>query len=296
VSKAPDSPHAAASVGAVGRRAGPPQARPAPSGGSEPHEVGSVGALYLVPAPLDFGCTPATPLADVMPQATLAVAARLQHWICENAKTTRAYLKRVGEVVPLAQPVQALQLQELPREVHKKGDHGGGGTPVFDARPLLAPALQGHDIGLVSEAGMPAVADPGSSVVQAAHALGLPVIPLVGPVSLLLALAASGLNGQNFAFVGYVPQEATERARRLCELEALALKTGQTQLFIETPYRNAALLNALLTTLQPGTRLAVSSGLTLANALVRSQSVSTWRQSGKAVTVGDLPAVFAIGR
>ena len=287
--------HEVTRVGAVSAAPGRSQASSAPSGGSAVHEVTSVGALYLIPAPLDFGCTPATPLADVMPLATLAVAARLQHWICENAKTTRAYLKRVGELVPLAQPVQALQLQELPREVHKKGDHGGGGA-AFDARPLLAPALRGHDIGLVSEAGMPAVADPGSSVVRAAHDLGLPVIPLVGPVSMLLALAASGLNGQNFAFVGYVPQEATERARRIRELEALALKTGQTQLFIETPYRNAALLNALLTALQPGTRLAVSSGLTLVNAQVRSQSVSTWRQSGKAVTVGDLPAVFAIGR
>jgi 16S rRNA (cytidine1402-2'-O)-methyltransferase len=162
------------------------------------------GKLYLVPAPLDFGCARQAPLTESLPAGTLAVAARLGHWIAENAKTTRAYLKRVEATHPLAQPLQAIAIQELPREVHKKGDHTGG----FDARPLLAPAVEGHDIGLVSEAGMPAVADPGSSVVRAAHALGLTVVPLVGPVSLLLALAASGLNGQSFAFVGYLPQQA----------------------------------------------------------------------------------------
>ncbi len=249
------------------------------------------GRLYLVPAPLDFGCTAQTPLTEVLPQGTLAVAARLQHWVCENAKTARAYLKRVGDVLPLAQPLQALQIQELPREVHKKGDHG---STAFDARPLLAAALAGHDVGLLSEAGMPAVADPGSSVVRAAHELGLEVVPLVGPVSLLLALVASGLSGQHFAFVGYLPQEGAARVRRIRELEALALKSGQTQLFIETPYRNAALLQALLQTLKPDTRLAVSSGLTLATARNHSASVRRWQQQPVALDK-DTPAVFAIG-
>ncbi len=253
------------------------------------------GRLYLVPAPLDFGCTAQTPLTEVLPQGTLAVAARLQHWVCENAKTARAYLKRVGEVLPLVQPLQALQIQELPREVHKKGDHGGSGQPAFDAKPLLAVALAGHDVGLLSEAGMPAVADPGSSVVRAAHELGLEVVPLIGPVSLLLALAASGLSGQHFAFVGYLPQEPAARAQRIRELEALALKNGQTQLFIETPYRNAALLQALLQTLKPDTRLAVSSGLTLATARNHSASVRRWQQQPVALDK-DTPAVFAIGR
>lgn len=249
------------------------------------------GRLYLVPAPLDFGCTAQTPLTEVLPQGTLAVASRLQHWVCENAKTARAYLKRVGEVLPLAQPLQALQIQELPREVHKKGDHG---STAFDARPLLAAALAGHDVGLLSEAGMPAVADPGSSVVRAAHELGLEVVPLVGPVSLLLALAASGLSGQHFAFVGYLPQDGVARVQRIRELEALALKSGQTQLFIETPYRNAALLQALLQTLKPDTRLAVSSGLTLATARNHSASVRRWQQQPVALDK-DTPAVFAIG-
>ena len=187
-----------------------------------------LGKLYLVPAPLDFGCNEPIALNETMPLGTLTIAANLQHWICESAKTTRAYLKRINEVVALCLPVQSMQISELPREVHKKGDHLGN----FDARPLLAAALQGHNIGLGSEAGMPAVADPGSSVVRAAHDLGIEVIPLTGPVSLLLALAASGLNGQNFAFVGYLPQESVERAKRIRELESFALKTGQTQLFI----------------------------------------------------------------
>jgi 16S rRNA (cytidine1402-2'-O)-methyltransferase len=254
--------------------------------------MSSLGKLYLVPAPLDFGCEVQAPLDEVLPAGTLAVAARLPHWICENAKSARAYLKRVGELQPLATPLQALDIQELPREVHKKGDHGPGS---FDARPLLEPALAGEDVGLLSEAGMPAVADPGSSVVRAAHELGIAVIPLVGPVSLLLALAASGLSGQNFAFVGYLPQEADARVQRIRELESLALKTGQTQLFIETPYRNAALLDALLKTLQHNTRLSVASGLTLGNARVRSEHVKRWKQLAPAAD-NHTPAVYAIGR
>lgn len=250
----------------------------------------TLGRLFLVPAPLDFGCTTQTPLQDVLPMGTLTVAARLEHWVCENAKSARAYLKRVGEIQPLTCAIQSQKIQELPREVHKKGDHSGG----FDARPLLTPALAGHDIGLLSEAGMPAVADPGSSVVRAAHELGVEVVPLIGPVSLLLALAASGLSGQNFAFVGYLPTDATLRVQRIKALESLAIKTGQTQLFIETPYRNTALLQALLQTLQPNTRLAVSSGLTLSSATTLSSSVKRWKQQTQALH-NDTPAVFALG-
>ena len=251
----------------------------------------AAGKLFLVPAPLDFGCDIQAPLQDVLPLGTLQAAARITHWVCENAKTARAYLKRIDAVTPLAAPVQAQDIQELPREVHKKGDHAG----QFDARPLLAAALAGHDVGLLSEAGMPAVADPGSSVARAAHELGIPVVPLTGPVSLLLALAASGLNGQNFAFVGYLPQEAAARVQRIRELEALALRSGQTQLFIETPYRNTALLQALTQTLQHNTWLAVARGLTLATAAVRSETVKAWR--GRMPAVDDRqPAVFAIGR
>jgi len=249
------------------------------------------GKLFLVPAPLDFGCASQAPLPDALPDATLRSAAAITHWVCENAKSARAYLKRIDAIHPLAAPLQAQHLQELPREVHKKGDHHGG----FDAKPLLVPALQGHDMGLLSEAGMPAVADPGSSVARAAHDLGLQVVPLVGPVCLLLALAASGLNGQNFAFVGYLPQDSAERAERIRALEALALRTGQTQIFIETPYRNAALLQGLLSTLQPNARLSVSWGLTLAEGRTRSADVKTWKRA-PAGPDNSTPAVFAIGR
>ena len=241
------------------------------------------GKLYLVPAPLDFGCDTQAPLQDVMPLATLNIAAQLPCWICENAKSTRAYLKRIGELMPLSQPVQALHISELPREVHKKGDHTGN----FDARPMLMAAMEGRDMGLVSEAGMPAIADPGSSVVRAAHDLGIEVIALTGPMSLMLALASSGLNGQNFAFVGYLPQDAGERGLRIKALESLALKTGQTQIFIETPYRNAALLQALLQALQGNTRLAISCGLTLDTAWTGTASSQPWLSHGVLHTPGQ---------
>jgi 16S rRNA (cytidine1402-2'-O)-methyltransferase len=255
------------------------------------HATATKGKLYLVPAPLDFACDELQNLQNSMPMGTLEATAKLTRWVCENAKSTRAYLKRVGDITPLALPIQSMNLQELPREVHKKGDHNG----QFDARPLLTEALAGHDIGLISEAGMPAVADPGSSVVRAAHDLGIEVIPLIGPVSLLLALAASGLNGQNFAFVGYLPQDSTERVQRIRELESLALKTGQTQLFIETPYRNLAVMQALVHTLQHNTRLAISSGLTLSRAQNHSDSVKNWKHRSSTLN-NATPAVFAIGR
>ena len=249
------------------------------------------GTLYLVPTPLDFGCDAQAPITDVLPQETLRIAASITHWVTENAKSTRAFLKRVDAQAPLAQPIQQHTITELPREVHKKGDHTG----EFDAKPLLKAALAGHDVGLVSEAGMPAVADPGSSVARAAHELGIRVVPLVGPVSLLLALAASGLNGQNFAFVGYLPQDSAARTQRLRELENLTVKHGQTQMFIETPYRNQALWDALVNGLQGNTRLARASGLTLASMQVQCKTVQAWRSAGKAPISGE-PTVFLIGK
>jgi 16S rRNA (cytidine1402-2'-O)-methyltransferase len=257
--------------------------------------MSNLGRLFLVPAPLDFGCEVQAPLTDVLPAHTLQTAAGLRHWVCENAKSARAYLKRVNELYPLVDAIQALQIQELPREVHKKGDHDAASRSSFDAKTLLASALAGHDVGLLSEAGMPAVADPGSSVVRAAHELGIAVVPLVGPVSLLLALAASGLSGQNFAFVGYLPTDGAQRAQRIKALESLALKTGQTQLFIETPYRNQALLQALLQHLEHNTRLSVSLGLTLPSTVSTSLSVKAWKQRA-ATLPNDTPAVFSIGR
>jgi len=248
------------------------------------------GSLYLVPAPLDFGCDDLQDIQSCMPLGTIQGAASLQHWICENAKSTRAYLKRIAHIVPLCVSVQEMSLVELPREVHKKGDHNGN----FDARPLLQPALAGHNLGLISEAGMPAVADPGSSVVRAAHAAGIPVVPLVGPSSLLLALAASGLNGQNFAFTGYLPQDIQERAKRLQALELLAQRSGQTQLWIETPYRNQAVFDHALQCLKPETRLCIAHGLTLPSMQIQQASIAQWRKN-RPTLPPKLPAVFALG-
>ena len=151
----------------------------------------------------------------------------------------------------------------------------------------------GEDLGLISEAGLPAIADPGAALVEAAHAAGVPVRPLVGPSALLLALAASGLEGQSFAFVGYPPQEPVARIARLRELEVLSRRLGQTQLMIETPYRNEALLKALLDTLAPATRLAVSAGLTTEAAFIRSAAVAEWRRA-PSVLPERVPAVFAL--
>jgi 16S rRNA (cytidine1402-2'-O)-methyltransferase len=255
--------------------------------------------LLLIPTPLDFGCNETAPITDMLPLAALQAAAQTTHWICENAKSCRAFIKRVGEVQALTLPLQQHTITELPREVHKKGDHGGAQGNAYDAKPLLqaalkAASLSAHsaNIALVSEAGMPAVADPGSSVVRAAHALGIIVQPFAGPSSLLMALAASGLGGQNFAFVGYLPIDAAARAQRIRELEALARK-GQTQLFIEVPHRNTALWQALLSTLKGDTLLSIASGLTLPQAQISSASVADWKH--RAAPALGLPCVMAIG-
>ena len=250
-----------------------------------------MGNLVLVPNTLDLGTDHEVDLREVLPQAVIHRAAALAYWVVENAKTTRALLKRVDRLVPLALPLQQIQITELPRP--PKGGAAGRGAPSApDLKPLLAPALAGHDVGLLSEAGLPGVADPGAALVQTAHAMGVPVAVLAGPSSLLLALAASGLNGQSFAFVGYLPVDASARAARIRELEALSRRQGQTQIAIETPYRNDALLGALLEHLQPGTRLSVCSGLTLPGCRIDTRTVQQWRAAPGAALGGRLPAVF----
>ena len=248
------------------------------------------GSLYLMPNALDLGTESAgIALDDVLPVGVIRRAARLTHWIAENAKSTRAFLKRVDAVVPLARPLQEISIVELPRP--SKGGQPRAAGP--DPAALLAPALAGHDIGLLSEAGLPAVADPGSDVVRSAHTLGVQVVALPGASSLLLALAASGHNGQSFAFVGYLPIEAGVRSARIRELEAISRRALQTQLMIETPYRNAALLAALVEYLQPGTWLSVSCGLTLRDGFTRSETVAGWRQRPSSLPP-DVPAVFSL--
>ena len=248
------------------------------------------GRLILMPNTLDFGVDDSLDLREVLPQRVIEQAARLGHWAAENAKTTRALLKRVDAVSPLAQPLQALQIAELPRPPK-------GGKPAADDSPawraLLAPALAGHDVGLMSEAGLPAVADPGARLVALAHEAGIEVVPLSGPSSLLLALAASGLNGQSFAFVGYLPVDAAARGARIRELEQLSAKAQQTQLLIETPYRNEAMRQALVGALKATTRLSISVGLTLPGAWTRTATVADWKRRADALP-DRIPAVFAL--
>jgi 16S rRNA (cytidine1402-2'-O)-methyltransferase len=248
------------------------------------------GRLILMPNTLDFGVDDSLDLREVLPQRVIEQAARLKHWAAENAKTTRALLKRIDAVAPLAQPLQSLQINELPRPPK-------GGKPSNDDstawRTLLQPALDGHDLGLISEAGLPAVADPGARLVAVAHEAGVEVVPLSGPSSLLLALAASGLNGQSFAFVGYLPVDASGRSARIRELEALSAKAQQTQLLIETPYRNEALRQALLSALKPGTRLSISVGLTLPGGWTQTATVADWR-ANRTTLPDRVPAVFAL--
>jgi 16S rRNA (cytidine1402-2'-O)-methyltransferase len=246
------------------------------------------GSLILVPNTLDLGAPQAPPIEAVLPAGVLQQAAHLAHWVAEDAKTTRAFLKRVGAVVPLARSLQEIHIRELPRPA--KGSRAASAHAPVDA--LLAPALAGHDIGLISEAGLPAVADPGAVLVACAHRLGIAVRPLAGPSSLLLALAASGLNGQSFAFVGYLPTDATERRARIQSLQQRSQRERQTQIAIETPYRNASLMAALLEALQADAQLSVACGLTLPGGWCVTRSVAQWRNTPPRFDDKHLPAVF----
>jgi len=246
------------------------------------------GQLLLVPNTLDLG-TETVDLQEVLPLGVLRQAAALAHWAAEDARSARAFLKRVDAVVPLAMPLQSIGIRELPRP--RKGSREP--VPAAEWLALLQPALDGHDLGLISEAGLPAVADPGALLVAAAHQAGVTVRPLAGASSLLLALAASGLNGQSFAFVGYLPQDAAARTARLRELEALSRRLGQTQMVIETPYRNGALFAAMLGALAPATQLSVSVGLTLPGGWTRSHRITGWRQTPCELP-DRVPAVFSL--
>ena len=244
--------------------------------------------IWLVPNTLDLGADSGAPLDDALPSGALRRAAALTHWVVEDAKTARAFLKRVAAVVPLALPLQSIDIREMPRPPKD------GRSAPDDAQwlALLSPALSGVDLGVLSEAGLPCVADPGARLVAAAQAAGLTVVPLAGATSLMLALAASGLQGQSFAFSGYLPTDPRERSARIRELEARSRHEGQTQIAIETPYRNAALAAALLDSLQPGTRVCVACGLTLPGGWCRTRTVKQWRQAPPMFDDRRLPAVF----
>jgi len=232
------------------------------------------GTLYLLPVPLG---SDRSPLAD-LPPATVEAVCGLDCFIVEQPKSARAVLARL----PLARPLQALELLEL--DTH---------TPAERLPALLAPLLAGRSAGLLSEAGCPAVADPGAALVALAHRSGVPVVPLIGPSALILALMASGMSGQSFAFAGYLPVSGTERQARIRALEGRARREGQTQLVIETPYRNQSLLAALLETLAPDTMLGVASELTLPAQSIRVAPVQAWRATP--ATLPRAPAMFLIG-
>jgi 16S rRNA (cytidine1402-2'-O)-methyltransferase len=216
------------------------------------------GTLYLIPVPLG----PTAP-KDSLPANVLETIRPLTYFVVEEAKTARAFLKAAGTDTPL----QALQIEEL--NEHTKAD-------ALDR--LLAPLRAGNDIGLLSEAGCPAVADPGANLVALAQKENLRVVPLIGPSSLLLALMASGLNGQRFAFQGYLPAKEIERSKAIRDLETESRKRQQTQLFIETPYRNTAMFQSILQSCQPNTRLTVASDLTLASEYVITKTIQQWKK------------------
>lgn len=229
------------------------------------------GKLYLIPSPLgeyDPGL--------VLPHEVLALACSLKTFVVEEIRTARRFLSAAG----LKGQIDGLTFYTLnehtaPEEVEK-----------------LAGLFDTGDVGLISEAGLPAVADPGAALVALCHEKGIEVVPLVGPSSLMLALMASGLNGQSFSFRGYLPAKTDERRTALKEVERLSKSLNQSQIFIETPYRNDALFSDMLKYLQPHTRLCVAADLTLPSSFIRTRSVEQWRR--EPVTIGKRPCVFII--
>ncbi len=225
--------------------------------------------LYAIPTPLGAS------VESSLPIGTLGQIRELKDFVVENAKSARAFLSAAG-----CHP-RGLSITEL-------NEH----TPPGDVPRLLSPLREGRPLGLLSEAGCPAIADPGAALVEAAHAAGFRVVPLVGPSAITLALMASGLEGQRFAFCGYLPRDAAQRAQRIKQLEQRSRRERETQIFIETPYRNDALLGALLDTCALATRLCIAADLTLPTESIRTQPVADWRRAR--TTLGKRPAVFLL--
>lgn len=230
------------------------------------------GKLYLIPSPLGDNDP-----AEVIPRSTLDIACSLKVFVVEEVRTARRFLSRAG----LKGHIEELEFHELnehtlPAEVE-----------------ALAPLFDRGDVGLISEAGLPAVADPGAGLVALCHRTGVEVVPLVGPSSLMLALMASGLNGQSFAFRGYIPAKTDERRNALRDLEKQSRALNQSQIIIETPYRNDSFFADAVQFLSPSTRLTVAADLTLPTQFVRTLSVASWRKSGP-LQIGKRPCVFII--
>jgi 16S rRNA (cytidine1402-2'-O)-methyltransferase len=237
-------------------------------------ERAASGKLFLVPAPLGED------VLFTLPEYVREVATKVRYWVVEDVRTTRRLLKAIDRSVD----IDSIQFWEWDK--HQKG--------VPRLHELFDLAKAGHDIGLMSEAGCPGVADPGSIVVRRAHELGITVAPMIGPNAILLALMASGLNGQYFAFRGYLPIEPASRRLRLRDLELEMQKTSQTQLFIETPYRNNPLMADMLSTLHQDTLLCIAANLTTPNEMVRTLPVKAWKKNTP--DLHKQPCIFVIGK
>lgn len=223
-------------------------------------------ALYAIPTPL--GGAP----AEALPAPALDIVRSLRDFAVENAKSARGFLGAIG----MPCPIREIRTTEIGKDVHS----------------LIVPLREGRSLGLLSEAGCPAIADPGAALVEAAHREGFRVVPLVGPCAITLALMASGFDGQRFAFCGYLPREPTERKRRIRELERRSHRERETEIFIETPYRNDVLIAALLDACAPSTRLCVATDLTLPTENIATYAISEWRRS--VAKPGKKPTVFLL--
>lgn len=233
------------------------------------------GTLYLIPCPIDPDGVPDA----VLPAANRDIVAALDYFIVENTRSARRFLSKCG----LTERIDLSEFREL-------NEH----TPASQIESLVGPLTAGRSAGVISEAGVPAVADPGAQVVALCHRKGIRVVPLVGPSSILMAVMASGLNGQSFAFNGYLPVKPPERAKAIRLFERRAVSERQTQLFIEAPYRNLKLWEQLVQTCAPATRLTVAAGITAPDEYIVTLSVDEWRRRG-VPDIGRRPAIFAIG-
>ena len=236
--------------------------------------AGPPGVLYLIPVTLGGDDSVA-----VLSGGTLGALQKIRYFIAENPKTARRFLKSAGYPHSL-----------LDAEFRVLDEH----TRDAEIPNLLAPVLEGSNCGLLSEAGCPAIADPGATLVRLAHARNIRVVPLVGPSAILLALMASGMNGQRFAFHGYLPIETEKRRQKVREIEDAALAQNATQIFIEAPYRNQALLRALLDTCRPTTLLCLATDITLPTESLRTQSIAAWKK--KPPDINRRPTVFLLYR
>jgi 16S rRNA (cytidine1402-2'-O)-methyltransferase len=233
----------------------------------------TLGTLYLIPCTLGD-----SPVEQVLPTHVINIARQLSYFVVEQTKTARQFLSALKP----DQPIQSLHFASLNQH-----------TAASELEALLSPLLAGHDLGVISEAGCPGIADPGADLVNLAHRKGIRVVPLVGPSSILLALMASGLNGQCFAFQGYLPIEDAERKKAITALEAESAKRNQTQMFIETPYRNERMFNALLATCRPQTLLCVATDVTLASEEITTLGIAQWKRR-PAPDLNKRPSLFLL--